>query len=270
MEKFKKIFKNQNKIIIGMLHFPFISNINEIDLVSSNLLENIENLQTGGIHAILFENEYARYRKEHPEFLDVDEIIYYTTIVNKVLNYINVPYGFTALDNDYKTSLSLSSLLKGKFIRLDVFVDHVSIHGNIIKPQPIRIKEYRNHLLKKYKCDWEISIYTDIHSKWGQILNGKNLKETIQEAIDYESDGIIINGNVDHEYDKDSIKNTMNTLEIAKNITKGNIPIFVGSGVNENNIKEYLTIANGVIIGRALKENNKIKKEKVENLIRHT
>lgn len=87
--------------------------------------------------------------------------------------------------------------------------------------------------------------------------------ETAKAAQFFDADGVIITGS------STGVSANLAELEsVKKNI---NIPVLIGSGINEKNLESYLAFADGVIIGSYFKEKgywaNNISIERVKKLI---
>ena len=97
------------------------------------------------------------------------------------------------------------------------------------------------------------------------MLSHITVEQSAKEAVDNGADGIIVTGTqIGEETPLDLIKRVKNVV---------NVPVFAGSGVKAENIKEQMQIADGAIIGSSLKEggvlSNPISYDLVKNVLQH-
>ena len=102
--------------------------------------------------------------------------------------------------------------------------------------------EYRKAMGKE-----DIKVLADVQVKHAHmVLPYITVEQSAKEAVDSGADGIIVTGTqIGEETPLDLIKR-------VKNVVK--VPVFAGSGVKAENIKDQLQIADGAIIGSSLKE----------------
>ena len=102
--------------------------------------------------------------------------------------------------------------------------------------------EYRKAMGKE-----DIKVLADVQVKHAHmVLPYITVEQSAKDAVDSGADGIIVTGTqIGEETPLDLIKR-------VKNVVK--VPVFAGSGVKAENIKDQLQIADGVIIGSSLKE----------------
>ena len=128
------------------------------------------------------------------------------------------------------------------FIRVPVFVDTVLFTDGVINPCAKKCMEYRKMMGKE-----DIKVIADVQVKHAHMLLPYiTVEQSAKEAVDNGADGIIVTGTqIGEETPLDLIKR-------VKSVVK--VPVFAGSGVKAENIKDQLQIADGAIIGSSLKE----------------
>lgn len=243
--------------VIAMVHLdPLLGkkDFKGIDILLDNAKRDIEALQAGGVDAIMLENN-----NDYPysEFLGLPEAICFGYIANELVKEISLPLGFTVLANDWKSALSLAKLTKASFIRLDTFVDKVEkIEGGmIIDPNPDEIIKFKNDL------KIEVDIWTDVHVKHTKMLEKKTITESIDQAMQKGSNGIIISGSWTGK------ETNLDDLKEAKLATKNKIPVIVGSGINVDNIKLMSEHSDIAIVGTSIKTDGRVDLQKVKDLM---
>jgi len=243
MIKNKKINK-----IIGMLHlqeFPKTKNFKIIEEIKKRALDDLLSLQSGGVDAVIIENEFECPISPYGEFLTEKQKEIMFDIVDFLKPYIKVHLGFCVLLNDYKTALLLAKKFKGSFIRLDTFVDNIERISDGIKifPDAAAIIKFKKDIGAE-----KVEIWADIHVKHAKLLDKKTIEQSAKEAVLCGADKLIITGTWTGKPPK--IKDIS---KIKK--TCPNTPVMIGSGINGKNICKYRNLVDEYIIGSAFKIN---------------
>lgn len=250
----KKIFKKENNILIGMIHLqPLLSmdGFSSIEKITKKALSDLKKLEESGFDAVLIENDYD---KPHTEFANEAQISSFTVIANEVCKQANIPVGIQMMLNDWKSSFVIAKSVGAKFTRLDVFIDHVTCEWCEINPNPKEIIKFKNKIYP------ELLLLTDIQVKYKKMIKPRPLTKSAGLAILNKSDGLIITGKATGEETP--------IIKIKEIRTKFPIfPIFVGAGINEENILEKLSFANGAIVGSSIKTGNNIDFKKAKKLV---
>jgi uncharacterized protein len=235
------------KLVIGMVHcLPLPGTLNyknNMDKVISQAIEDAITLEKAGADAIIVEN-----MGDDPFNINLDNIqVTALSVVSAlVAEKVNIPIGIDAAMNDYKTALSIAKVINADFIRVPVFVDTVEFYGGIIKPCAREALLYRKSIGAE-----DIKIFADIQVKHTHmVLPTVSIEDSASAAFSCGADAIIVTGT---HIGKET---PMEIIEKVKAMSK--IPVIIGSGVNKNNIKKQLEVADGAIIGSSLKVGGKI------------
>ncbi|MBU4579717.1 BtpA/SgcQ family protein [Patescibacteria group bacterium] len=250
MNKFKKIFKKDKNIIIGVIHFPPLLGYPDFPgfkIALNNALKDLSAFEKGGVDGIIFENNYDI---PHKTFVDFSVVASMTFLGEKIRNNTKLPLGISVLWNDYRAALLIAKILNLQFIRIPVFVDKVKTNYGIIEGEAKKIIKYR----KTIKAE-NVAIFTDIHVKHAKLLSKNNIITSAKLAIKNHSDAIIVTGKwTGQSPNLEELKKIKNSV--------GSFPILIGSGVNKNNIKSLFKYANGTIVSTFLKKGS-LKKEEI-------
>ena len=174
---------------------------------------------------------------------------------------VQIPVGVDAAFNDCEANIAIAAITGASFIRVPVFVDTVIFTDGVIYPCAKKCMEYRKAMGKE-----EIKVFADVQVKHAHmLLSHITVEQSAKEALDNGADGIIVTGTqIGEETPIDLIKR-------VKNVVK--VPVFAGSGVKAENIKEQMQIADGAIIGSSLKEggvlSNPISYDLAKNVLDH-
>ena len=245
-----------SKKIIGVLHlaeFPKDNKENNLQAIKQRALDDLSALQSGGVGAVLIENEFEGHKSPYGEFLTLSQRKSMLEIVAFLRPYIVVPFGFCILLNDYKTAFLLAKKFGGEFIRLDTFVDSVERISDGIKiiTFPKKIIEFR----KKIGAS-SVQIWADVHVKHTKLLSKYSLVESARLAIRKGASKIIITGDWTGKPPK-----TTDLERIAKSLPRKSLVI--GSGINRKNISKCKKYVDTFIIGSAFKKDGKVDTSKV-------
>lgn len=239
--KLSKIFKKNKNIVIGAIHLPPLLSYKDFpgfNIALKNGLADLRAFENGRVDGVLFENNYDI---PHKIFVDTPIISSMTFLGEKLRKATRLPLGISVLWNDYRAALSVAKTLNLQFIRVPVFVDIVKTDYGIVKGEPKKVIGFR----KSVKGE-KIAIFTDIHVKHAKLLSKHDLITSANLAIKNKSDAIIITG-----------KWTGNAPSVneLENLRKkvGGVPVLIGSGIDNQNVKKLFQFANGGIVSTSLK-----------------
>ena len=228
-----------------MIHLPPLLSIRGFLGMKKTIdkaLADLSVLEKAGFNGALIENDDD---KPHTEFANIAQVASFSIIANEVCKNAKIPIGVQVMLNDWRASFAISKAVGAQFTRLDVFVDHVDCKWGEIKPDPTKIINYKNKIYP------ELLLLTDIQVKYKKMIKPRPLIASATLAINNGSDGLIITGRAT------GVETPIEKIqEVRKNLP--NFPIFVGAGVNEKNIREQFSIANGAIVGTSIKRGNKV------------
>jgi len=232
------------KPIIWMIHLPPLIWYKDYpweSAIINKLLRELEIYESAGIDAIMLENNY-----DIPHYKNVpQEILVQLTKLSSIARAkTNLPLWICVLWNDWKASLSIAKLIWLDFIRIPVFVDTVETYGFVINPIVEEFNKYRNKLNA-----YGIDTLVDVHVKHSKILSHYSLEESIQRAVEWEVDTIIITWN--WTWDLPALEH----LKKIRNKFK-DIKIIVGSWVTKDNFKQVIWYSDAFIVWTYFKTSN--------------
>jgi membrane complex biogenesis BtpA family protein len=150
--------------------------------------------------------------------------------------------GINVLRNDASAALSIATASDSQFIRVNVHVGTTATDQGVLHGQAARTMRLRRALQAP------VQVWGDVHVKHGRSLTHEQIE---QEALDCVhrglADALIVSG---------SGTGTETRLEDLQRVCalQLGVPVYVGSGITADNVQEYLGVADGVIVGTALKE----------------
>lgn len=228
-----------------MIHLPpllSIKGFSGTENAIAGALADLLALEMAEFDGALIENDND---KPHTEFANEAQIASFSIIANEVCKKAKIPIGVQMMLNDWHASFAIAKAVSAKFTRLDVFVDHVNSKWGEINPAPKKIVAYKNEIYP------ELLFLTDIQVKYKTMIKPRPLATSAELAIHYGTNGLVITGEA---------TGVETSIEKIKEVREKfpHFPIFVGAGVNEKNIQEQFSIANGAIVGTSIKSGEKI------------
>jgi membrane complex biogenesis BtpA family protein len=154
---------------------------------------------------------------------------------------VNVPIGVNVQFNAWQAELAIAYACGATFIRVEIFVDTAISAQGIVQPCSAQITRYRKALGAE-----SVALWADVQTKYTTNLLSQSL---IQSALDAEAagaDALIVTG---------AATGQATPLEaIAEAKQAVSIPVIAGSGTTIKNVADVLAVADGAIVGSALKE----------------
>lgn len=244
----REILTIGSQTVIGMVHCLPLPTTAGFDGNYHQILEravqDAVTLEKAGVDAVIVENMGDT---PFSAALNKAQIAALSAAAMAVKNAVNISIGVDAAFNDCEANIAIAAITGADFIRVPVFVDTVVFTDGMIMPCAKQCMEYRKAMGKE-----DIKILADVQVKHAHMLLPHiTIEQSAKEAEANGADGIIVTGTqIGEETPLDLIKR-------VKNVVK--VPVFAGSGVKAENIKEQLQTADGAIIGSSLKENGDIR-----------
>ena len=243
----------KDKPIIGMVHLkPLPGSAKYHGSMKDVIYKAIDDaniLVNAGIDAIMIEND-----GDQPYEIQLNhaQLAALSSVASAVRSkFEEIPMGISAAFNDYQAGLSIAYAAGAQFIRIPVFVDMVVSSCGVIHPVGPKAIKYRSAL----GAD-NIKILADIQVKYTKMLiQNISIEESAVQAQSCGADAVIVTGTASGDVPPiDAVSRVRKVLDI---------PVLVGSGIDKNNVKEQMTIADGAIVGTTFKTNGNIDAEKV-------
>lgn len=235
----KKIF-GVKKPIIGALHLLPMNGKASGDI--KDILKfarlDLKALDTGGVDGIIIENNYDLPHKIN---VDTGTVALMTTVCKELRKSTKLPIGISVLWNDYRSALSIAKETGASFVRIPAFVDSVMTdfgRADAVADDAIAFR--------KSISAGNVAIFADVQVKHAKMVKDKPIEESANDAEKHGADAIIITG----KWTGDA----PDTERIRKARAATKLPILVGSGLDNGNAVELLSVADGAIVGTALKQ----------------
>ncbi|PIW37209.1 MAG: photosystem I assembly BtpA [Candidatus Kerfeldbacteria bacterium CG15_BIG_FIL_POST_REV_8_21_14_020_45_12] len=245
------------KPVIGMVHLqPSVGYPGHpgMDNYIAHAVKTAKSLVKGGVHGILVENEFDR---PHSITVSPEVEACILEVTKAISSAVSVPVGVDVLLNDWRASLNIAKTAGCAFVRIDVFVDHVTCKWGEIEPEADKIIEYREQIGAE-----NIALFTDIQVKHKRMLNPeKLLTQSADEARAAGADAVIVTGAWTGE------ETPIENVKLVQKHLPG-FPVMIGAGITLDNIHEQFSVADGAIVGTSLKnDDGEVDREKVSALL---
>jgi uncharacterized protein len=212
--------------------------------VIDQALADLDIYKKAGVDSILLENDHDLPYIQPP--LDEKGIALMTEIAKEARKRFNGPIGIQMLEAANITSLEIAAEADLDYIRAEAFVfAHVGGSG-IINGSAGKILRRRKELKAEH-----IKVFADVKKKHGShsLTIDLDIKDEIMQAEFFLADGVIVTSQFT------GLSPDKNDLIKAKDATK--LPVLIGSGMNVNNIADYLPLADGFIVGSYFRKDGK-------------
>ena len=249
-------------IVYGVVHLKSLpgspDNYLPLDEIIELAQEDVNNLIFGGVDGIIIENfGDTPFVKDD---ISKRTLASFTTVVENIEYDRDIKVGINVLRNDGISALSIAEATKADFVRINV-LNNVMMYTDqgMIEGKAHEIAQFKNSLNK------EIEIYADVFVKHAVPPEGSKIENHTEELIHRAgADVVIVTGDgTGHEINIEDLNKVRDIVPQGK--------LAIGSGVNEENIEQYLDLADILIVGTNFKVDQDVSKRvdqrSVEQLI---
>lgn len=201
-------------------------------------------LASGGVHGLIVENFFdAPFCKSS---VDPAVVCAMTIVVQRLAQLVSLPIGLNVLRNDAKSALAIASCTPASFIRVNVLTGVMATDQGLIEGDAHHLLRYRRELGS------DVKILADVLVKHARPVSEHNVALAVQDTIHRGlADGVILSGGATGR------PPSLEDLQLAKSAA-GDVPVFVGSGANWDNVSGLIRSADGVIVSSSLKRKGDI------------
>lgn len=227
--------------IIGMVHLRPLPESpgfdGDLDAIYAQAGADAQALLAAGVDALIVEN-----LGDEPYLIGEPTAAQMAVMANAAAHIramTDRPLGINVQFNAWQSEIALAYACRAQFVRVEVFVDTVISAQGTVQPCSAQITRYRKQL------GADVQLWADVQTKYTQNV----LPQAItQSALDAQAAGasvLIVTG---------AATGQATPLEAVAEV-KGavSVPVVVGSGTTTANVGHVLQIADGAIVGSALK-----------------
>jgi membrane complex biogenesis BtpA family protein len=249
--------------IIGMVHLGALPGAPHFDgdreSIRERAVQDAKALEAGGIDGIIVEN-YSD-TPFYPDDVPKHVVAEMTRLIGAVCESVDVPVGVNVLRNDAQAALSIAAATEASFIRVNVHTGARVTDQGLIEGcahETLRLRE---------QLGVDVRILADVAVKHSTPVSTENVAEETRDAVERGlADSVIVSGvGTGRAVDRER-------LETVARVTEDlGVPTYIGSGVTSETVGDLLSVADGAIVGSALKEegeaSNPVDKSRVASLI---
>jgi membrane complex biogenesis BtpA family protein len=242
MSAFTRIF-GAGKPVIGMVHFGALPGapLHDAEAGRAGLLAaaraDLAALQAAGFDAVMFGNENDR-----PYELRVDMASTATMawLIGCLKDEIAVPFGVNVLW-DPMASVALAAATGAAFVR-EIFTGAYASDMGMWTPDAGAAMRYRNRLGRS-----DLAMFYNVSAEFADSLDRRPLADRARSAV-FSSvpDAVLVSGQITGE------AAALSDLRAVKAVLPAT-PVLANTGVRHDTVAEVLAVADGCIVGSALK-----------------
>lgn len=207
-----------------------------LERVSERALSDAKTLASGGVDGIIIENYGdAPFSAGQADPFTVASM---TTLAYRIRSeHPNLKLGLNVLRNDGLSALGIAAATCADFIRVNVFIGTTATDQGIIQGESRALHLERNRIRSSVK------FAVDVNVKHGTPLQDQPTEEAADDVFHRaKADAVIVTGRgTGHKTSIDELKRVRATLP--------NAPLWVGSGVQPNQISHLVGVADALIVG---------------------
>lgn len=242
MSKFRKVF-GETKPVIGMVHLGALpgSPLHDSDAGLDGLVKaaraDLTALQKAGFDAVMFGNENDRPYEFAVDTASTATMAY---VIGQLRPEITVPFGVNVLWDPHST-IALAAATGADFVR-EIFTGTYASDMGPWTPDAGKAMRYRDRLGRS-----DLAMLYNVSAEFADSLDRRPLPDRARSAV-FSSipDAVLVSGQITGEAAK------LTDLEAVKKVLP-TIPVLANTGVKHDTIADILKIADGCIVGSALK-----------------
>jgi membrane complex biogenesis BtpA family protein len=259
---FRDVF-GARKPLIGMVHLDPLPGsprwAGSMDAVLEVAVSDAETLVAGGLDGILIENF-----GDAPFFADAvpPETVAALAVASATVRaQVSVPVGVNVLRNDVRAALGIAAAIEAAFVRVNVHTGVMATDQGVIEGRAAQTLRARRLL------GVETLIFADVLVKHAAPLTPIDLALAAQDtALRGLADAVLVTGS------STGRAADLTELRAVRTAVPSDLPVLAASGVTPATLARVLTIADGVIVGTALKVGGRttarVDPERVRALVR--
>ena len=234
--------------VVGMVHLPPLPGAprgdGDLEAVVERAVADAETLAAGGVDGVLVEN--FGDAPFHPADVPKHTVAAMTRATTAVVDAVDRPVGVNVLRNDATAALSVAAAAGGAFVRVNVHAGARVTDQGVIEGQAHETLRLRDRL------DADVAVFADVAVKHSAPLGEGSVRGELRDVCERGlADAVVVSGPATGEQVGEA---ALGTAIEARDEVAPETPALVGSGVTADNAADLLAVADGAIVGTALKE----------------
>lgn len=203
-------------------------------------------LKEGGIDGLLLENagDVPFVQEEHIGF---ETIAAMSVLGRAIREATELPLGIITVANAARASIAVAQAAGASFVRVNQWANAYVANEGLIEGSAGIALRYRSWIGADH-----VRVFADVHVKHGShaITADRTISEQAIDAEFFDADVLIATG---------TRTGSETTVEEVKAVrARVSAPVIVGSGLSIGNCRALLAVADGAIIGSAVKDNERM------------
>ncbi len=238
----KALFENP-KPVIAMVHFPPLPGTPLYDEAQgvAGILESVRRdvrvLLDGGVDGLLFCNEGDRPYALQADF---EAIAVMARVITETAPR-DRPFGVDFLW-DARAPIAIALATGAAFVR-EVFTGVYESDMGLWNTNPAAVLRYRRHIGAGH-----VKVFYNITPEFASPIGRRSVGQVARSAVVSSlADALLVSGPMA------GAEPDLEHLREAKEATDGRVPVLLNTGARVENIQQFLSVADGVIVGSGLK-----------------
>lgn len=242
------LFNGRRKLLIGVIHLQPLPGApgwrSKMDNIIAGAVADARAYEKGGADAVFVENFGDAPFTKGP--VPPETITAMAVAGCAVGESIALPIGFNVLRNDAVAALALCVACDGRFIRVNVHCGAMLTDQGIIEGDAFRTLRRRRELSSP------ALIFADVQVKHAVPLAPMPIEIAARDTLERGmADALIVSGT------GTGVATRLADVERVRAACP-RARVLIGSGANLDNVRDYLELADGVIVGSSLKRGGRI------------
>lgn len=213
----------------------------ELSTIIRRAVDDAKAYVEGGIDGLIIENE-GDIPFLKPEQIGPETVATLTAVTIAVREAVDVPLGINCLANAVIPSLAVALAAGSAFVRANQWANAYVANEGIVEGAAATAMRFRTQVGAT-----TVRIFADVHVKHGShaIVADRSIAELTRDTEAFDADVLIATGNrTGHPTSVDEVE------QIKEVATR---PVIVGSGLTHENAGALMEVADGAIVGSAMK-----------------
>lgn len=241
-DTFRRVF-GPGKPVIAMVHLgalpgaPLHDEGRGVEGLIEGARADLRALQAAGVDAVMFGNENDRPYEMKVDTASTATMAY---IIGRLRPEVTVPFGVNVLWDPLAT-VALAAATGATFAR-EIFTGTYASDMGVWAPNAGEALRYRNRLGRR-----DLAMLYNVSAEFADSLDRRPLPDRARSAV-FSSipDAVLVSGQITGEAAR------MEDLEAVKRVLP-TTPVLANTGVRHDTVAEVLRIADGCVVGSALK-----------------
>jgi membrane complex biogenesis BtpA family protein len=232
--------------IIGMAHLLALPGAprfqGDLEAIYERAWADADALVRAGVDGLIVENfNDDPYLVGEPE---PAQLALMAAITRDIRRAVSIPVGVNVQFNAWQAEMAIAYTCGVQFVRVEVFVDRVLSAQGVVEPCSAQIMRLRRH----YSA--AVQLWADVQTKYTTNVIPQSIAQSANAAQEAGADAIIVTG---------AATGSATPLEaVAEAKSAVRVPVVVGSGTTLSNVRDVLQVADGAIVGSALKVDGRV------------